>query len=83
MFALVDERKPHIIALTEVLPKRKADVTEAELSIPGYNIFINENPKRGVAIHTSAVLRLECSLDSLSIDSAHVIYVSEGYDVAV
>ena len=32
---------------------------------------------------TSAVLRLECSLDSLSIDSAHVIYVSEGYDVAV
>ena len=26
-------------------------------------------------------LRLECSLDSLSIDSAHVIYVSEGYDV--
>ena len=27
-------------------------------------------------------LRLECSLDSLSIDSAHVIYVSEGYDVA-
>ena len=27
-------------------------------------------------------LRLECSLDILSIDSAHVIYVSEGYDVA-
>ena len=27
-------------------------------------------------------LRLECSLDSLSIDSAHVIYVFEGYDVA-
>ena len=27
-------------------------------------------------------LRLKCSLDSLSIDSAHVIYVSEGYDVA-
>ena len=27
-------------------------------------------------------LRLECSLDSLSKDSAHVIYVSEGYDVA-
>ena len=27
-------------------------------------------------------LRLECSLDSLSIDSAQVIYVSEGYDVA-
>ena len=27
-------------------------------------------------------LRLECSLDSLSIDSAHVSYVSEGYDVA-
>ena len=27
-------------------------------------------------------LRLECSLGSLSIDSAHVIYVSEGYDVA-
>ena len=26
-------------------------------------------------------LRLECSLDSLSIDSAHVIYVSEGFDV--
>ena len=37
----------------------------------------------GVMYLTRAVLRLECSLDSLSIDSAHVIYVSEGYDVAV
>ena len=36
-----------------------------------------------ITMITSAVLRLECSLDSLSIDSAHVIYVSEGYDVAV
>ena len=26
-------------------------------------------------------LRLECSLDSLSIDSAHVIYVAEGHNV--
>ena len=34
-------------------------------------------------VETSTVLRLQCSLDSLSIDSAHVIYVSEGYDVAV
>ena len=38
---------------------------------------------RFVVFNTSAVLRLECSLDSLSIDSAHVIYVSEGYAVAV
>ena len=39
----------------------------------------------GTAIPTLYIglwLRLECSLDSLSIDSAHVIYVSEGYDVA-
>ena len=26
-------------------------------------------------------LRLECSLDSLSIDPAHVIYVAEGHNV--
>ena len=26
-------------------------------------------------------LRLECSLDSLSIDAAHVIYVAEGHNV--
>ena len=39
-----------------------------------------------IRMHTMQILglwlRLECSLDSLSIDSAHVIYVSEGYDVA-
>ena len=38
-----------------------------------------------IRMHTMQILglwlRLECSLDSLSIDSAHVIYVSEGYDV--
>ena len=37
------------------------------------------------SIHSSIILglwlRLECSLDSLSIDSAHVIYVAEGHNV--
>ena len=47
--------------MTEVIPKRKQDVTNNELTIPGYNQFINQNPKRGVAIYTKSKLNaIEC-----------------------
>ena len=45
-----------------------------------YTYHVQSNDLGGMIL--GLWLRLECSLDSLSIDSAHVIYVSEGYDVA-
>ena len=44
----------------------------------------NMNHEKTLQKHHSKLglwLRLECSLDSLSIDSAHVIYVAEGHNV--
>ena len=56
------------------------------VSIIVYNMYLEASEMCVWGVTTSLTLglwlRLECSLDSLSIDSAHVIYVSEGYDVA-
>ena len=49
---LIEEKKPKIIALTEIIAKNQQDVIEKEYEIPGYDIFMNEEPKLGVVIHT-------------------------------
>ena len=57
----IDEKNPDIIAITEVMPKNKDTPTTNELSIPGYDIFINKNPKRGVLIYAKSQLNaVEC-----------------------
>ena len=48
--ALIDKRKPKIIALREIIAKNKQDFHLAEYELPGYNLFVNKDPKRGVAI---------------------------------
>ena len=65
--------------LDEKVPCEQHDVTPADgkvrlLQQDDYDVIL--------CLIIGLWLRLECSLDSLSIDSAHVIYVSEGYDVA-
>ena len=51
-FTLIAHRKPSIIALTEILPKNQSDFNPVEYEIPGYNMFVNVNPRRGVEIYT-------------------------------
>ena len=54
----VDELKPSIICLTEILSRHKCsgnnnnNLTDSELQIEGYSLFRNENPFRGVVIFT-------------------------------
>ena len=48
----MDDKKPNIIALTEIMPKTKTEVSLSEIDIPGYTTFINKSPKRGIAIFT-------------------------------
>ena len=67
---LLDEKNPDIIALTEYLPKNRGEVTTAEMGIPGYTIFVNKSPRRGVAIYTKHKLNAkEC--DDLNNDEFH------------
>ena len=58
---IIEERKPKIIALTEIKAKNQSNVSLAEYSIAGYDLFLNRVPKRGVAIYTSKSLNAaEC-----------------------
>ena len=58
---VTDERKPMIIGLTEIKAKNQAEVNLSEYSFPGCDLFVNEQPKRGVVINTSKKLNaLEC-----------------------
>lgn len=47
----VEKENPTIIALTETIPKARTDLLLAEYYIPGYDVFTNDNQKRGVAIY--------------------------------
>ena len=41
---LIDERKPKIIALTEIIAKHKQDFHLAEYELPGYDLLVNKDP---------------------------------------
>ena len=56
-FSRIEEIKPKIIALTEILAKNQQELNVAEYFIPGYVIFINSTPRRGVTIYTKSQLR--------------------------
>ena len=38
---------------SEFLSKNQSDFNPVEYEIPGYNMFVNINPRRGVAIYTA------------------------------
>ena len=50
---LIAHRKPSTIALTEMLSKNQSVFNPVEYKIPGYNMFVNINPRRGVAIYSA------------------------------
>ena len=43
---LIDRIKPKIIALSEIMGKNMQDFNMAEYNVPGYDLFVNKNPKR-------------------------------------
>ena len=89
---LISMRKPDIIQVTEILPKQvpssidEPDIDyDKEFDIPGYNIFINKNPKRGIAIYFKSSLDItlcetlnnkfqECLWCSTTINSVSVLF---------
>lgn len=57
----MQEVDPHIVAITEIIPKRLKIIENAEFSIPGYTMFMNNAPSRGVAIYVkNSVNAVEC-----------------------
>ena len=56
---LIDDKKPDIIAITESMPKNNANIPINEFNIPGYDSFVNKNPKRGVIIYANSQLNAE------------------------
>ena len=57
--SIIEKDRPMIIALTDIKPKRQYDFNIAEYNIPGYNLFVNNKTKRGVAIHAHVSLNAQ------------------------
>ena len=54
--------KSTIIALSEIKPKNISSFSEAEFSIPNFDMFLNSNIQRGVAIYVNKALNAqECT----------------------
>ena len=69
---LIFKNDPDIIQLTETLPKNLKDKNtdfKTDFHIPGYILFLNKDPKRGIAIY------IKSSLDANIIDTKHCDYV--------
>ena len=47
----ISDRKPHIIALNEICSKTDKDYVESEFKIDNYDMFINKDAARGVALY--------------------------------
>ena len=61
LLTLIHEIKPNIISITEVKSKGKRadEVNDHEYNIDGYDMFLNDQPKRGVAIYTDKKLNAQ------------------------
>lgn len=56
---IINEDDPDVIFITESLPKNHIGVCEiTELSIDGYQAFVNDKPKRGAIVYVKK--DLEC-----------------------
>ena len=61
----INEIKPHIIGLTETLPKNQkySFSLKKECSLPNYDVFTNDKEKRGVALYLHKTLQAqECPI---------------------
>ena len=54
-----DKMKPKIIAITETVPKNISDFVLSEYKLEIFEIFHNENPKRGVALYIDRTLQAQ------------------------
>ena len=59
----MDKYKPDIIAITEIWPKNTKSKSEEEMFILNYDVFINKENKRGVALYLHKDLKaFECDI---------------------
>jgi exonuclease III len=57
---MVNERNSSIVAVTEYVPKT-IKLSEAELQLNGYDMFVNKSPKRGTVLYVNNKLNAhEC-----------------------
>jgi hypothetical protein len=63
LLTLVQEKEPDIIAVTEAIAKNQKCINATEYSIPGYDLFVNKNPKRGITIYAKSEMNVtECEV---------------------
>ena len=48
---VIKETQPKIIAVTEIIAKNQNAFEKTEYNIPGYDLFVNENPNLGAALY--------------------------------
>lgn len=70
------ESNPDIIAITEIKAKRQASIEIAEYSIPGYTLFINSKPLRGVALYLRDNLNAVECVEMNSFDFQEAVWCS-------
>ena len=63
LYMLIDRIKPKIIALTEIMAKNMQDFNMAEYNVPGYDLFVNKNPKRGGSCLYSQIKKCKRNTD--------------------
>ena len=63
LLAMIDNEKPKIIAITEAKAKNQHDLNISEYAIPGYDMFVNDNHKRGIVVFVKEELNArECDI---------------------
>ena len=61
-------KNPDVVQITELLPKHgKIDDIQTEFKIPGYSLFSNHNPLRGIAVYIKDIYDPKQVCDEINI----------------
>ena len=55
----VVDKSPKIITITEIIVKNQLDANNIEYQVDGYDLFFNNNPRRGIALSLHSSLNAQ------------------------
>lgn len=72
---MISDINPFIICITEMLPKNHKEIdVQREYHIPGYDLFFNNSPERGVAIYVLESLNAKLCLNITELNTSESVW---------
>ena len=72
----VVDKSPKIIAIIEIIAKNQLHANNIEYQVDGYDLFMNNNPRRGIALYLHSSLNAQEQADFSNTDFKESLWSS-------